>query len=325
VKMQATAEAIAWAYRLLLDREPENQQVVQEWLAKQTDFRELVQEFLHAPEFKLKYPSLRFPALSGCEPGMHIEMDLSASDLQLLFQHTQDTWENLGETEPHFSVFTSGLFKPAKIKDNIAAFYATGQQGVECLTKSLARNGIDHSQFTSCLEFGCGVGRNTRWLCEHFAEVYGYDISRSHLLIAENYFATEKIHNVKLQHLRRVQDIGTMPRVDLVYSIIVLQHNPPPIIQLTIGEFMRILNPGGVAFFQVPTYRSGYAFCLKDYLRNEGQARNMEMHVLPQKQIFEIVRQGGGRVIEVMEDVLTGVVPYQEMSNTFIIQKSPVC
>jgi SAM-dependent methyltransferase len=320
--MQITPEAITWAYRLLLDREPENQQVVQEWLTKAADLPTLVQNFLQSLEFKLRHPTLRFPALSGFEPAMHIEMEFSESDVHVLFQHIQDTWEHLGETEPHFSVFTSELFKQSKIKDNITDFYATGQYDIDCMIKVLARNGIDYSQFKSCLEFGCGVGRNTRWLCERFASVLGCDISQAHLRIAENYFADKGIHNVTLQHIRQVQDIKSLPGVDLVYSVIVLQHNPPPIISLIVRQFIKILNPGGIAFFQVPTYRAGYTFSLKDYLGNETQARNMEMHVLPQKQIFEIVRQEGGKIIEIVEDILTGAVPYREMSNTFIIQKS---
>jgi 2-polyprenyl-3-methyl-5-hydroxy-6-metoxy-1,4-benzoquinol methylase len=320
--MQITPEAISWAYRLLLDREPENRQVVQEWLTKSTDLQALVGAFLQSLEFKLKHPTLRFPSLTGLEPEMPIEMELSASDLQVLFRHIRDTWEYLGETEPHFSVFTSELFKQSKIKDNLASFYASGQHDVDCLVKMLARNGIDYSQFKSCLEFGCGVGRCTRWLCARFARVHGCDISQAHLRIAENYFAAVGIHNVTLQHIRQVQDLKTLPGVDLVYSLIVLQHNPPPIIDLIIRQFIRILNPGGIAFFQVPTYRSGYTFSLQNYLRNETRTRNMEMHALPQKQIFEIVRQEGGKIIEVVEDILTGAVPCREMSNTFIIQKA---
>jgi SAM-dependent methyltransferase len=319
---QNDPESIVWAYLLFLDREPENQQVVQEKLAKSLDLPGLAQEFLQSPEFKLRHPTLRFPALSGFEPEMQVEMELSESDRQVLFRHIQDTWEQLGEKEPYFSVFTSEQFKQAKIKDNMDAFYATGRHNVEGMFKTLARNGIDCTRFRSCLEFGCGVGRNTRWLCERFARVYGYDISKSHLRIAENYFTGQKIRNATFQRLRRVQDIKTLPAVDLVYSILVLQHNPPPIIELIVRQFIKILNPGGIAFFQVPTYRSGYVFTLQDYFRDEIQTRKMEMHVLPQKQIFEIVRQEGGQVFEVLEDTLTGEVPYQEMSNTFIIHKN---
>ena len=41
--------------------------------------------------------------------------------------------------------------------------------------------------------------------------------------------------------------------IDFVYSHIVIQHIPKPLQLVFIGEFMRVLRPGGIAAFQVPT------------------------------------------------------------------------
>ena len=106
-----------------------------------------------------------------------------------------------------------------------------------------------------------------------------------------------------------------LPKVDLVYSIIVLQHNPPPIISLIIKGFIKARNSGGAALFQVPTYRIGYAFCLEKYLSNEATKQEMEMHLLAQKNIFQIVKKQGGEIVEVLEDAYTGL-NYKEISNT---------
>lgn len=319
---QADSDSVVWAYRLLLDREPENRQVVREWLTKSLDRRGLVQEFLNSPEFKFTHPRLRFPALSGFEPGMHVDLDLSAAEMESLFRHVQETWERLGREEPHYSVITSEFYKPSRIQGNLAEFYDTGRHECQRLLQTLARNGVDPSQLKTCLEFGCGVGRITRWLCGHFDMVYGCDISLAHLGIAREHFAAERIANAEFSHLRRVQDIHELPRVDLVYSILVLQHNPPPVMRQIIRGFLRALNPGGIAFFQVPTYRAGYVFRLQDYLGGDAREQKMEMHALPQRQVFEIAREEGGSVLEVIEDILTGMVACQELSNTFIIQKN---
>ncbi len=80
------------------------------------------------------------------------------------------------------------------------------------------------------------------------------------------------------------------------------------------------LNTGGIAFFQVPTYREGYTFLLKEYLNGEATWSAMEMHVLPQVTILEIIREEGDRVIEILEDGWTGW-RQRERSNTFVIQK----
>jgi hypothetical protein len=102
--------------------------------------------------------------------------------------------------------------------------------------------------------------------------------------------------------------------------MIVLQHNPPPVIAFIIEALIRALNPGGVAFFQVPTYRRGYTFSLTDYLSEDASKGGMEMHVLPQSKVFEIAQRAGGRVLEVIDDTWTGL-RVKEVSNTFVIQK----
>jgi SAM-dependent methyltransferase len=149
--------------------------------------------------------------------------------------------------------------------------------------------------------------------------VYGYDISSTHLKAADEYLKGIGVRNIELKHVSRVKDIEKLPKVDLVYSVIVLQHNPPPLISLMIREFIRALNPGGLAYFQLPTYRKGYSFSATDYLKG-ALSQEIEMHVLPQKKVFEIVQQEKGRVVEVIEDSWTGG-RYKELSNTFLIQK----
>ena len=163
-------------------------------------------------------------------------------------------------------------------------------------------------------------GRVTRYLAERFEKVFGYDISKPHLQLAEEYLVNEGIKNVSLHHISKPSDIKNLPKVDVVYSVIVLQHNPPPIISFIVREMMRALNPGGIAFFQVPTYREGYRFSLQEYINSEATKREMEMHVLPQSTVFEIVGKEGGRLIEVFEDGWTGS-GHGERSNTFLIQK----
>jgi hypothetical protein len=46
----------------------------------------------------------------------------------------------------------------------------------------------------------------------------------------------------------------------------------------------------------------------------------MEMHALSQRKIFEIIREEGGRVMEVLENRWTGSA--KDLSNTFIVQKA---
>lgn len=239
-------------------------------------------------------------------------------------------------------MLTQEQFTQANIQTTMDAFYESGQHNARRLFGTMDRCGIDYSSFRTCIDYGCGVGRVTRWLAGRFERVFAYDISQAHLEVASSYLVGQGIQNVSLAHLTQVQDVEHLARVDLIYSLIVLQHNPPPVIAYILRRFIRALNPGGVAFFQVPTYRLGYSFSLNEYLANhslepqtseglqEGRATSqvqvkeplMEMHLLPQSTIFEILRQEGARVVDMIEDGWTGS-RYQEVSNTFLVQKLP--
>lgn len=216
---------------------------------------------------------------------MYIEATCSKQDLAVLFQHIQDTWQHLGEDEPYWSVITSDEFHSTNIDAVRDKFYASGRADVERMHASLERNGIDYSRFTSCLEYGCGLGRVTRWLCERFEVVYGYDISRTHLKGTKEYLRELGIRNALLRHVERVDQVLKLPKAHVVYSILVLQHNPPPLIRLMIRSFTKALHSGGVAFFQVPTYRLDYSFSVQRYLKEDVKSNEMmEMHILPQKE-----------------------------------------
>lgn len=315
-----TPEAVVWAYRLYLDREPENQQVMEEHLRKCASTEELRANFIYSTEFRQKNALLHVPVLLGDEPAMSIEDTCADRDLQRLFDHVQASWQRLGETEPHWSVVVSEDYRQSNLQAHKDSFYQTGKQHVSQLFGSLERNHVPHGGFKTCLDYGCGVGRITRHLAEHFENVIAYDISSSHLKCAADYLAQENISNVNLRQIKQVREIQNLPKVDLAYSMIVLQHNPPPVMAFIIQGLIRSLNPGGIAFFQVPTYRLGYSFSLANYLTDEANKGEMEMHVLPQERIFEIAQRAGGRVLEVIDDGWTGI-RFKEVSNTFVIKK----
>ena len=99
-----------------------------------------------------------------------------------------------------------------------------------------------------------------------------------------------------------------------------LQHNPPPVILAILERVFARLQPGGIAYFQVPTYRAGYRFVLEEYLREDVGKSEMEMHVLPQSVIMQAAARHGLELLEVIEDPYTGMRP-GEVSNTFLLRK----
>jgi SAM-dependent methyltransferase len=314
-------EDVIWAYRVFLGREPENQDVVYDRLKRLKSIHELVEEFLFSEEFKERNAPCSNVTFIWDKPRIFIENSQSEADMEAIFKHVQESWNFLGGTEPFWSVMAWKEFKKSNIQNSASVFFETGKNDFKRLIHTMDRNAIDYGSFKTCLEYGTGLGRVTFWLSKQFEKVYGYDISKSHLQNLNDYLMTEGVNNVTLCHIERIADIQNLPKVDFIYSVLVLQHNPPPLIRLIIRSFIKSLKDGGIAFFQVPTYKLGYNFCLQEYLNNEITKNSMEMHVLPQSDILSIVTSEGCRIVEIIQDDCAGP-EFMGVSNTFLIQKT---
>jgi SAM-dependent methyltransferase len=203
--------------------------------------------------------------------------------------------------------------------DSTDAFYESGQPDLERMEKWLARNDIKLPGSGTCVEYGCGVGRCTVWLARRFARVIALDVSEPHLSRARARMKAEGLDNVEFVHLTNEDGLEALKDFDFFYSIIVLQHNPPPLILWILDRAFRRLRPGGLAYFQVPTYAMGYRFDLNTYL---AQLTNpdMEMHFVPQRAIFETASRLGMQPVEVSPDHMIGNAG-SWISSTFLMSK----
>src|SRR3954469_25068880 len=85
------------------------------------------------------------------------------------------TWNRLGRR----NAFGAILTVDGKIADwNIDEFLATGRVDVDRFLADLTRL-LPTAARTSVLDFGCGVGRVTRLLADHFETVVGTDVAPS--------------------------------------------------------------------------------------------------------------------------------------------------
>lgn len=318
---EVTPEAVRWAYRLILGREPLPEDIPAH--LHYPDLTSLRQAFFGCREFRERERILCGPSLSGFEPPLVLEDEVNATTLERLLAHIQASWQKLGREEPHWSVLTSEEFKQTNLAANREWFYASGHGNAEQFLHLLRRNGCfpDGVADKAVLEYGCGVGRVTHALAQHFGRVYAYDISAPHLALAKQWTDGLGLTNIAFSQIQHPQDVVRLPKVHVVYTVIVLQHNPPPVIRMILEGLLSALLPGGVALFQVTTYREGYAFVAKDYLRTaKARLGEVEMHVLPQRRVFGIIAQADCQVLEVLEDAWTGY-RYGELSNTFLVQK----
>jgi SAM-dependent methyltransferase len=248
-----------------------------------------------------------------------IDVDLPESALVKMIAHVESTWEKLGLEEPHWSVLTHDQYLAAEIGKNEAAFYETGRASADAMRAAAARCRIDLNALGSCLELGCGVGRVTIWLARVFRNVLAIDISAPHLDRARQAAQRMGCDNVDFQKVGRVDNFDSLPTFDSFFSVIVLQHNPPPVMKRILGTMLAKLNPNGVGYFQIPTHWLGYRFNAAEYLARIVAPTEMEMHVLPQAAIFALIEQHGCSTLEVREDDWTGNP--NMVSNTFLVRK----
>ena len=317
-------EDVVAAYRMILGREPENERVIREAQGYESS-EQLRQAFLDSEEFRrLSTPMVmrhRFP--HDLNPGGHpIEVNCEPQAMAELLAHVEKTWSRLGEENPYWSVITHEDFELPNFEKNQEAFWQSGKVDFDRLQRWLERNHIKLPPHASCLEYGCGTGRVTRWLSQGYESVIACDISESHLQLARQAIPPKLVDRVKFQRVNHLSALEELPGYDLLFTIIVLQHNPPPVIAYILDKLLARLRPGGVAYFQVPTFHPDYRFTLRDYLK-EARRRpsGMEMHILPQQEIFRIAARHHCEPIEVNPDHLTASLDY--ISTTFLLRKTP--
>jgi SAM-dependent methyltransferase len=157
------------------------------------------------------------------------------------------TWTQLGETDPLWAVLS---LPELRFKSwDVEEFFRTADTEIGETWQYLTEIGVPTTG-ASCLDFGCGVGRCARALSAHYPEYDGVDISEPMLTLARTYHDDPHIrfHHNQSDDLALFDD----DTFDFIYSRFVLQHIPSESSARYISEFIRVLKPGGTAFFQVP-------------------------------------------------------------------------
>jgi SAM-dependent methyltransferase len=308
MKHHLDREQVRACYRALLGREPESEVVVDAHLESGATLEVFLQRVVKSAEFQNKSddssrPRRRFLNLSTA---LDVDVSGSAKQMNALLAHMKGVWTKYGADDPYFSVLTNEAYRKSVIDDvKIDDFFKQGLNEFNLINGIISNNGLP-SNNNIVLDFGCGLGR----VGSHFAlscENYiGVDISKTHLDQAKMHFDRIGITNsefILLEKFLKLKEIA-----DLIFSVIVLQHNPPPVIGYLIDQMCRALKPGGILLFQVPTSLAGYKFDLKHYLANLPSEGIMEMHAFPQKEVFKIFRKHGLQPAEVFEHDMIGPI-----------------
>lgn len=230
----------------------------------------------------------------------------------------QRNWEKLAQEDPLWAILTEPSKKGRKW--NLEDFFETGQSQVEAVFNRMAQLGMTVMK-GKALDFGCGVGRLSKALASRFVEVYGVDISAKMVELACELVGDSKCHFIV--NTRDDLSLFRDGEFDFVLSLLTLQHMKPANSMMYVAEFLRVLNPQGALFFNLPespvhgTHRVAALQFLEERVdqfrryptlgnvvqlralrsRFSRAAPKMEHHFVPRKQVSKVVAKNGGRIL----------------------------
>jgi SAM-dependent methyltransferase len=224
-----------------------------------------------------------------------------ADDAPARVDELRRTWERHGRNDPFWAVLTD----PQKRHGgwSLEEFFATGQIEIAELMALLDRLHVEARE--SALDFGCGIGRLAEALSEYYGVVVGVDISDEMVTRARELSRSEE--RVRYEANARA-DLATFgnDEFDLVHSSRVLQHVAPTLMRRYLNEFCRVLRPGGVLHFQLPTTPKlnapGIALRLLPELVSNRLRGGMQMHGVDERIVTRYLERLGFDVLDVRPD-----------------------
>jgi len=216
------------------------------------------------------------------------------------------TWTRLGREDPLWAVLTDrdkagGGWAPED-------FLATGAAEIATLLARLAELGVEPARGRA-VDFGCGAGRLSHGLAAAgFGEVVGLDISPTMLEKARE-IVGDPACDFRLATGPDLEVVES-GRADLVYTNRVLQHMPGELAHRYVREFYRIVRPGGLVVFQLPTAparsAAGLALRMLPTPVVRRLRRGMEMHGTPEAEVRSLVAACGAEVLAADVDTSAG-------------------
>ncbi len=301
-----TKKQIIDGYRAFLGRDPETPEIIAFHKRSSRDLNRFHASLIASREFALdRGMGAVVTAFHEVfyQPFQRVDHEVAADQRARMLDRIRSQWTRLGEEEPLWSVLSHEDFRSENLNpEALAIFWESGRVWADMIDAFTART--ETAAGGVCLELGCGVGRITRHLAERFDEVIAVDISPGNLALCRTYMAEAGVENVRTVQTSGIEDFAALPRFDFFYSMIVLQHNPPPIQKAILDGLFERLNPGGGVLFQIPTSISGYAFDAETYLDSEHG--DMEMHGLPRHVVLSLMQQHDIEVLDMVPDWFSG-------------------
>jgi SAM-dependent methyltransferase len=159
-------------------------------------------------------------------------------------------WDGHARRDPLWAI----LSDPTKAgrRWDLQSFLETGRREVSLLMHQLRALGVEVDR-AAALDFGCGVGRLSQPLASHFRRVVGVDISSEMIRLANDI----NPYPGRVRYVCNARDdLGALATGEFtfMYSNVVLQHIEPVAALQYLRELFRVVRPGGLLVFQLPSH-----------------------------------------------------------------------
>ena len=310
-------EDVAACYRVFFGQETANESAVAAEMEKNANLEQFLRRIVVAPKFVWAAQRCLLALQQGKLMRGKVDVLGSEDQLNRLAGHMEAVRAKYGQEDPFFNEIKKGKYRAGTIGDQeIDEFYASGASDCNTILDAFARNNLKPNFDGTIMDFGCGLGRIGEHFSTKFNRYIGVDISKPHLSRAERRFLEIGRTNALFRLLSEFADNDES--VDAAFSVGLLQHSPPPAIAMFIDRLCKVLRKGGVLYFQVPVGIFNYEFDLENYLSSPPANGRIEMHCIPQRDVYRILEENKCRLIETMPDSRIGRLG---LSYTFIAQK----
>jgi SAM-dependent methyltransferase len=241
----------------------------------------------------------------------------------------RQNWDDLSVLDPYWAI----LSEPDRRfgRWDRETFLTSGRNEIDEVLREGARFGLPVAH-RDALDFGCGAGRLTQALSRHFERCLGLDVAEQMISEARQLAAGIENCQFAVHHSPELDSLET-GTFDLVVSRLVLQHIPSADAKARyISEFVRVLRPGGLLAFQLPSripvrHQIQVRPRLYGLLRRIGVPRTrlyrqlhlhpIRMSFLPRSRVLDVVESAGGRTLEIGDEAIAGGV----ISSGYLVTK----
>jgi SAM-dependent methyltransferase len=203
----------------------------------------------------------------------------------------QATWNTWATTDPLFAILSDPNKRGGKWDiDEFMAHTPELDSALALATKHRLLGGR-----SIALDLGCGVGRITQALADHFDQVVGVDISEA--MIAQA--VTLNRHGDRCRYVSGDLSQFTDNTFDLAFSVYVIQHIPRRMQGDILRGLVRVLKPDGLLICQIAAPPQGVSrirtqfgprwFKTLRFRRRFGRAPLIEMNPLHETEVRKLI------------------------------------